>query len=376
MPETILSNEKIMKAKHFALILLLLISSVSFAQETGFNQAQRDAIDAAVEKQLKQQDLVGVSIGVISQGEIAYLQAYGFEDREQQIPAATRTMFRWASISKPLTAVAAMQLVEADKLSLDDDVRKYVPEFPDKGHIVTVRDLMCHQSGIVHYSNGRVIRSQVDYDVEHPFEDVVLALDKFRESPLVHAPGERYSYSTHAYILLSAVVQRAGGKKFADQVAERISKPLKMTTLQPDYQWTDIPHRSVGYRKQGQGAPKVSTNTDVSWKLGGGGFISSVEDMAKFAEGLIAGELLNEESYRTMWKAQSLANGKATNVGLGFFVETQNGQLKISHNGAQEKTRTRMVIYPESKSAVVVMTNTEHGEPGRISTAIYGALNR
>jgi len=363
-----------MKAVHFTAFFLLLANSVSLAQEAAFTQAQRDAIDAVVENQMKQQDLVGVSIGVISNGEIAYLQAYGFEDREQQIPAATGTMFRWASISKPLTAVAAMQLVEAKKLSLDDDVRKFVSEFPDKGHKVTVRDLMCHQSGIVHYSNGRVIRTRVDYDVENPFEDVVLALDKFRESPLVHPPQERYSYSTHAYILLSAVVQRAGEQKFADQVAERISKPLEMATLQPDYQWIDIPHRSVGYRKRGSGPPKVSTNSDVSWKLGGGGFISSVEDMAKFAKGLIGGELLNKESYQTMWTAQNLANGDPTNVGLGFFVETQNGQLKISHNGAQEKTRTRMVIYPESKSAVVVMTNTEHGEPGRISTAIYGAL--
>jgi CubicO group peptidase (beta-lactamase class C family) len=138
----------------------------------------------------------------------------------------------------------------------------------------------------------------------------------------------------------------------------------------------DIPNRSVGYRRLGKGAPKVSTNTDVSWKLGGGGFISSVEDMAKFAEGLLNGELMEKASYQSMWTPQTLANGDATTVGLGFFVETENGQLKVSHNGAQEKTRTRMVLYPESGSGVVVMTNTEHGEPGKISTAIYQALNR
>ena len=228
-----------MKAVSISMLLILMACSCLAAQQPTLTTTQRNAVDAAVELQMKQQDLVGVSIGIIANGEIKYLQAYGFEDREQQIPAATETMFRWASISKPITAIAAMQLVEAEKLSLDDDVRKYVPEFPDKDHKVTVRDLMCHQSGVVHYSNGRVIRTQAEYESEHPFEDVILALDKFRESPLVHPPGERYSYSTHAYILLSAVVQRAGEQKFADQVTERIAEPLEMSTLQPDYQWLE-----------------------------------------------------------------------------------------------------------------------------------------
>ena len=181
-----------------------------------------------------------------------------------------------------------MQLVEAGKLSLDDDVRKYVPEFPEKEHKITVRDLMCHQSGIVHYTNGRVVRTRREYEQENPFESVILALDKFRESPLVHPPGEKYSYSTHAYILLSAVVERAGDQKFAGQVHDRITCPLAIS-LRPDYQWIDIPNRAVGYRKgRGETAdPRVSTDTDVSWKLGGGGFISTIDDLAIFGQSLI-----------------------------------------------------------------------------------------
>lgn len=365
-----------MKTNPWILVAAVLFCSLSFGQQS-LTLQQRNSIDRAVRDQMKQQDLVGVCIGYIANGEVAYVQAYGFEDREQQIPAATRTMFRWASISKPLTAVAAMQLVEAGKLRLDDDVRTYVPEFPDHGVTITVRDLLCHQSGIVHYRNGRVVATKVDYQQEHPHQDVVLALDRFRESPLVHAPGTKYSYSTHAYILLSAVVQRAGEQTFADQVHQRISQPLGLTTLQPDYQWLDIPHRSVGYRKiRDLESPRVSTNTDVSWKLGGGGFISNVEDMTSFACALINGKLLKKSTYRTMWTPQNLKNGEATKLGLGFFVETQNGQLKISHNGSQEKVKARMVIYPESQTGVVVMTNSEHGNPGRISTAIFNAIRK
>ena len=95
--------------------------------------------------------------------------------------------------------------------------------------------LLSHLGGIVHYSNGRVIRTEREYDTPHPYEDVILALDTFKESPLVSRPGVRHSYSSHGFILASAVVQRAGKQKFADQVNERIAKPAGMTTLQPDY---------------------------------------------------------------------------------------------------------------------------------------------
>lgn len=272
-----------------------------------------------------------------------------------------------------------MQLVEQGKLSLDDDVRKYVPEFPDTGHVIRVRDLMCHQSGVVHYTNGRVVRTKREYKVEHPYEDVVLALDTFRESPLVHPPGEKYSYSTHAYILLSAVVQRAGDQKFIDQVDERICKPLEIDSLQPDYQWKEIANRAIGYRKPGavSGRVRQTTNTDVSWKLGGGGFISNIEDMAKFATGLLGDDLLKPESKEILWKAQALKDGSPTNVGLGFFVGGKDGPTRtISHNGSQEKTRTRLIIWPESGFGIVVMSNSQHANPGQITTALYNALKR
>lgn len=365
-----------MKTKCFSCLILSLLFSVSlWGQEAAFEPDYQSAIDEAVQQQIKEQDLVGVSIGVVNEGKVSYLQAYGFEDREQQIPAATKTMYRWASISKTLTAVAAMQLVEKGLLNLDDDVRKFVPEFPDKDSVITVRDLMCHQGGIVHYTNGKVVVTERQYDSEHPFEDVICALDRFRESPLVCVPGELYSYSTHGYILLSAVVERAGKQKFADQVDERISTPLGLDSLQPDYAWLDIPHRSVGYRKHVyDSSPRVSTNTDVSWKLGGGGFISNIEDATRYAEGLINQELLRPESFEKMWTKQKLKSGKATQVGLGFFVSEENGERKIYHNGSQEKVKARMVIYPKSKRGVVVMTNSEHGRPAAITKAIMDAI--
>lgn len=346
------------------------------SQTVTLSAHQVASVDQAMREQMEALQAVGLAIGIIQNNRIVYLNGYGWADREKKVPVTAKTLFRWASMSKTLTAVTALQLVEQHKLDLDADVRDYVPEFPDKGVPITTKQLLCHQSGIRHYTNGQVVTTKREYEVEHPFEDVVLALDEFKESPLLFAPGEKFSYSTHAYILLSAVAQRAGAEKFADQVQNRIAKPLGMSTLQPDYHWIKNEDRAVGYMKKGaQVAP--STDTDVSWKLGGGGFMSNILDMALFAQGLMNGRLLSEQTCTLAWQRQSTTEGELTNYGLGFVVGTEgNNQLKVSHGGSQEKTRCRMVLYPQRGTGAVVITNSEYVDPGVISTAIFKALRK
>jgi serine beta-lactamase-like protein LACTB, mitochondrial len=237
-----------------------------------------------------------------------------------------------------------------------------------------MRHLLNHQSGIVHYMNGKVVKTTRKYQQANPFIDVVLALDHFKESPLIHKPGEKYSYSTHAYILASAVVERAGKQTFATQVKERISKPLGLKTMRPDYQWEQIPYRAVGYKKRGDEIV-TSTDTDVSWKLGGGGFISNIEDFARFAAGLVNHKLVSEKAEKEMWARQKLGDGELTGYGLGFGVETTpDGRLRVSHGGAQEKTRTMMIFFPQQKRGIVLMTNSEWVNPGQLANQILEEL--
>ena len=335
-------------------------------------------VDHAMRDEMAGQELVGLAVGIIQDGQIAYLKGYGLADREQRVPVTRQTMFRWASISKSITAVAAMQLWERGELDFEREARRYVPEFPDKGATIRVRHLLCHQGGIVHYTNGKVIRIKRDYPVAHPFENVIYALDTFRESPLVNEPGEKYSYTTHGYILLSAGVERAGKQKFAHQVRDRIAKPLKLGTLQPDYQWEEIPHRAVGYRQRG-GQVEVSTNTDVSWKLGGGGFISNIDDLAKFTAGLLNHRLVKPATRQKMWTRQMTRDGKQTKYALGFsFNHYRDGELHtwsangtgieiVGHSGSQEKTKTWMALWPQKKLGVVVMSNSEYASPRRLA---------
>ena len=361
----------------FVVLLAVLLVGSGVQGQVGrlpaFGQAAE--VDRIVWEEMGAQEIVGMAVGLIKDGQIVYLQGSGWADRENFTAVTRNTMFRWASISKTVTAVAALQLVEEGVLDLDKDIREYVPEFGDKGEVITARQILCHTGGITHYSSN-IIRTVRSYEVDHPYEDVVLALDNFKETPLIGKPGERYSYSTHAFILLSAVVQKASGAKFADQVRHRIVEPSGMTTLQSDYQWVEIPHRTIGYRRDRQsGEITRSTDTDVSWKLGGGGLISNIDDLARFAEAMINTELVSKETEEMIFTRQKTNDGENVSYGLGFRLSGIGENLRVSHGGSQEKTKTHMAFYPRMGTGVVVMCNSEYANPSRFVNLLFPIVN-
>jgi serine beta-lactamase-like protein LACTB len=345
-------------------------TAAAFAQPSDLDARLR----ARVEQEVDAQKIVGTCVGVGLNGKIIAAQSFGFEDRDAKIPASERTMFRWASVSKPVTAVVVMQLAKEAKLDLDADVRTLVPEFPEKPFTITSRQLLCHQGGIVHYVNGKVIRTERTYEMANPFKDTILALDTFKESPLVCEPGTTYSYTTHGYMLLGAVAERAGKQPFADQVKVRIAGPCGMTTLRPDYQWEDVPHSTIGYRKNAEGEMIKSGDTDVSWKLPGGGFISTSTDMARFGLGMVSGKLVDQSTREQMWTKQKTRDGKETDYGLGFRVAELNGARLIEHSGSQEKTATHLLLLPEHGIVVALMANTEGTRLGTLARDVARML--
>jgi CubicO group peptidase (beta-lactamase class C family) len=333
-------------------------------------------IDQLVREQAQRQQLVAVSVAIARADGLVHVTHFGLQDREQNIAANDATLYRWASISKPLTAVVALQLTREGALDLDRDVRSYVPEFPEQAWPITSRQLLCHQGGIVHYSNGVVLGTPPRPWIAHPYEDAVDALAKFAASPLIAQPGTRYSYTTHGYVLLGAVVQRAGRENFEHAVLRRIAKPAGMSTIAADKSWVQLPNRAAGYRKNSGGEIVASNEVDVSWKLAGGGFISNVLDLGRFGSGMLACTLIDRDNRELMWTAQSTLNGAATSYGLGFGVADYNGERLIQHSGSQEKTRTRLLLLPEQDLAVAIMTNSEWADLAPLGTQLLDALTQ
>lgn len=374
-------------------------------------------IDAYIRAEMRKNRLVGLGLGVVRNGNVSYLKGYGWQDREARIPVHSRkTMFRWASISKTITAIAAKKLELAGKLKLDNVVSIYYPDFhPPKSYLrkcspgsktnhkgkeiscedgffeiplelqeryVTMRMLLGHLAGIMHYSNGKDSPVPPESVINDPAQNkgFAWALDYFINKPLVNKPRQKMSYTTFGFNLAGAVVEKAGGNSFHNQVVAAVAQPLGMTTLQPDYQWKSIPNRAVGYEKKADpedGKPSATLassdtvvrqgSSDVSWKLPGGGYISTVRDLARYCGGLMGEKIMRRKELEAMWVSQKTAGGSTTGVGLSFFLGGRDGHRNVTHSGSQQKAVTYLNLAPDDNLCVVVMSNSTYADVKKIA---------
>jgi CubicO group peptidase (beta-lactamase class C family) len=365
-----------------AAIFLVLDAAPAAAQKPKpLSKGSVAAVDEAVDAEMQRQQLVGVAVGIIRHGEVVLTKGYGFADAENQIPVTKRTVFNWASNCKPLTAVAAMQLVQKGKLDLDLDVRKYVPEFSPNGPAITVKQLLCHQSGLPHWNNGRVVPSaNFDADAEASI-DPLMTVRRFSESSLLFEPGARMSYSSYGYILLSAVIQRAGGESFFTQIEKRIARPLRMASLQLDTAAIQE-NWAVGYTRTKVRVAGQPVSTPIgrapeyahAWKAGAGGFKSNIEDFAKWAAALLNGRLVSKSIEKEMWTLQKTSDGTPTEMGLGFFTGHWGGSPTIAHTGEQPEVATHLILFLKPKNGIVVLCNCGYAKASAISLAVATAL--
>lgn len=332
-----------------------------------------EAIEPRITEFMDRESAVGLALAVVIDGELVDDRAWGWRDVAADDPVDGETLFRWASISKSVTGVLAAKLAVAGELDLDADVRALVPEYPEKEFVVTTRQLLGHLGGAPHYQHMPVV-TRTDHGVEFPFRDPVRAIDMFRAAPLIHEPGSAYSYSTHGFALAGAVLERSSERGFKGEVEHRVSAPLGMTTFEPDDPTARRAARTVGYRVAADGRVFESGDTDVSWKLAGGGFQSTVADMARFAVGLCDAGYLSPEERHLLWTSQATTAGEETGYGLGFRVARRDGRLEVSHGGAQRRTATYLLTFPEERIAIALMCNTEGARPEGLAYEIARVL--
>ncbi len=309
------------------------------------------AIRAAVTAQQLRDRIPGLSCAVGVAGEVVFAEGFGVADLENDVPATAATVYRLASISKPITAVAAMLLVEQGRLDLDADVHTLVAAWPQKPWPVTTRLLLGHQAGVRHYKPR-------EGEVTEHYASQTAALVRFADDPLLHQPGTAYRYSTFGFNLVGAVVEQASGQTLAAYVHEHIAARCGAGTLQDDDVRRIVVGRAAGYVRRGD-ALHNSALMDSSYKLGGGGFVCSAPDLVRFGNALLAGQLLRPATLETMWTAGKLQDGKGTGYGLGFGVGERDGRRVVSHSGAQSQVSTMLYMLPEQRIVVVVLANLE-----------------
>jgi CubicO group peptidase (beta-lactamase class C family) len=348
------------------ILFLWLAAAMAFGEVPAGKvpQLERAAV-AGVEKGR----IPALSVAVVAGDGPAWTAAWGFSDLENFVPATPRTVFRLGSISKPFTAVAAMQLSESGRLDLDAEIQRYLPSFPKKGWPVTMRMLLCHQAGIRHYNYAAG-----EFDSTRHYEDISAALPIFGPDPLEFEPGTKTLYSTYGFTLAGAVVQASGGLPYAEIVKRGILDPAGVVTMRRDDVYTVVPHRARGYRKRQDEQLENCGLTDTSNKVPGGGWISTAEDLVKFARALMDGKLLKNETMEVMWTPQKLKDGSVTGIALGWNSSKFGAARVLWHSGGQQGTSTHLVLVPEKKVAVAVMANLEGAPAQEIARAVLEEL--
>jgi serine beta-lactamase-like protein LACTB, mitochondrial len=339
-------------------VLLFFAPILASAQQKALSDDKRAAINKASSDFLAATSAPGIATAVVLDGQLIWSSGFGLADLENNVPATPATLFRLGSISKPITAAAAMQLAERGKLDLDAPVQKYCPAFPEKQAPITTRQLLGHLGGIRHYNPDG--KGDIPEDSARHFATMQESLTLFASDPLVAPPGTKFNYSTYGYTVIGCVIEGASAQKFTDYVRENVFRPAAMDHTQADDSFAVIPHRSRWYHKDANAAVQNAGVLDSSYKIPGGGFIASADDMARFAIAMLGDRLLNRKSRDAMWTAQKTADGKFTAYGLGWGIGQQKHHLAlIGHTGSQQGASTCLTLAPERQAAVVVLSNMD-----------------
>jgi CubicO group peptidase (beta-lactamase class C family) len=311
-------------------------------------------VDSVVQPLMAGAGVPGLAVAVAVDGVVRWERAYGYADLEQCVPVTRFTTFRLASVSKPVTAIAALLLAEQQKLDLNAPIQRLVPEFPETSAPVTARQLLAHTSGVRHYRGDEALSTR-------QYASLASALAIFAGDSLVHPPGMAYAYSTYGYTLLGLAVERAAGQPFLDFLRTRVLEPSGVAALRDDAQRALVPRRARGYARDSSGALGNAAFLNSSYKVPGGGMVATVGDVARIGAALSAGRLVLPGTFRQMSTPVRTGDGREHPYGLGLAVGGVPGGLPgaVWHGGAQQGTSTVLYMLPDDGVVVAVLTNLE-----------------
>lgn len=299
----------------------------------------------------------GASVLVLDHDSVTFSKAYGLSSVKEGTPFTTATNVRLASVTKQFTAMAVLILSEQKKLSLDDKILKFFPDFPLYAKDITVRNLLNHTSGLIDYED--FVPDTQTYQVL----DADCLLLMFKAESLYFPAGTKYRYSNTGYALLALIVERTSGERFADFVNKNIFDPAGMgTTVAFENGVSTVSHRAFGHSLE-NGTWIETDQSNTSAVLGDGGIYSNVEDMSRWISTLWKFTLIPESLQRQAWSDASLNDGTPVPYGMGWHTETYRGVHHPHHAGSTRGFRNHILLFPEKKFMVIILTNRNQGTP-------------
>jgi CubicO group peptidase (beta-lactamase class C family) len=325
-----------------------------------------------------------ISVAIARGGRIVYANAVGWRNLEDSVRADTATLFRIASVTKPLTATVIMRLVEAGRLNLDAPITDYCRAYPEKPWPVTSRQLLSHIAGVRDYApvergvwytitdRGRVEGSNPFH--YHALGDVVRI---FAADSLAFEPGTRFAYSNVGFLLLGCVIEGVTQKPYPDALRELVLSAADMRRTQPADVWTIVPNRAQNYQVRFQQnamfywwtrAQKAELTIDTiynarfedtSIKLSAGGLMSTAPDLARFGAAILADRLLKPDTRELMWTEQRTRAGESTGWALGWSPGTDDGRRTVGLNGGQAGVSAQLRVFRDDGVSVAAIANRD-----------------
>lgn len=338
-------------------VLAVLLLAVCPQASTQTASQNAPAINVLITSYVSDHHVPGLSLAVIDRGHVILTQGYGLADVENSVAATADTVYRIASLSKSITATAAMKLVEAGKLDLDAPIQTYCPEFPRKPWPITTRELLSHQSGIRDYRN-----EEETVNTKH-YSSIQAALTQFANDPLEFEPGTEMKYTSYGYIVLGCVIEGASKTSYDHYMHQAIFEPAQMPATRLDDVFAIISHRARGYRVTASGKLQNSVFVDVSNKPPGSGINSTARDMGNFVAALYSASLVPKAVLDQMLTPAMTRDKKPTIYGLGFFLAGPIGKYRglqeAGHGGDQQGVSSVLYLLPERQFGVVILSDLE-----------------
>lgn len=335
-------------------ILLQLSTVVLSACDNPTNDSMEKRIDGIMSA-YDIKDGPGAAVLVMKNDSVVFKKGYGLADIETRTPIGTFTNFRLASVTKQFTAMGILMLAEKGRLSLEDPVYKFFPDFPSYGKDIRIRHLLTHTSGLRDYEDliPETLQRQV-HDID--------CLDLMKSTDSLYFPtGSAYRYSNTGYAILALITEKVSGRRFADFLKDSIFAPVGMpTTIAFEDGRSTVTNRAYGHSRK-DGGWRQTDQSQTSAVLGDGGIYSNVEELATWISSLWNSRLISDSMQSRAWTRAKLNDGSSIDYGFGWHIEGDDGHPH--HDGSTIGFRNHILVYPKERKMVVVLTNRNEGDP-------------
>ncbi|MDR7128188.1 CubicO group peptidase (beta-lactamase class C family) [Algoriphagus sp. 4150] len=343
---------------------LLLATLLLFSQITPllYSQGLEARIDSLLETTFSPEGPGAVFL-VAKAGKPIYRKAFGEANLELNVPMTPSNVFEIGSMTKQFTAIAILMLMEQGKLQLEDQITKFIPDYPTRGKNITIHHLLTHTSGIKSFTGMKSLRAIERQDLAPPE-----LIDFFKNEPMDFDPGEAFKYNNSGYVILGYIIEILSGKSYAEFVQENIFDKLEMTSSQYANHSEVIENRAYGYHQKDKYVNK--NYVSLSLPYASGSLMSTVDDMLKWNKAIKNNKLIIDETKKIVFENHTLSNGKKINYGYGWHITTLNNAVSFEHGGSIFGFKSMGVYLPEEDIYVIGLSNCDCNSPTELARDI------